>query len=365
MSGVGHDPAGPPQGNAADYTVVLVLSGGNALGAYQGGVYQSLVEHGIAIDWLIGGSTGAINGAIICGNPRERALERLRAYWNLGESGDAAAGFYGALAEDARRTLAAQMTMVMGQPHVFVPRRLFGPWWEPFGNSEPGSLYDTSPLNDTLATLIDFERLNSGDIRFSATAVELQSGQDVVFDTRQRQIQVEHLRASSALIPAFPAVEIAGTLFADAGASTNLPVDVVLANPPAAPTLCLAIDLFPSRAPPPETLGNAAERMQDLMFASQSRRAIEGWKRFYDLRSRSASSDDAGQPSVTLVHLAYAAQKPEVCGKAFDFSPASVAYRWEQGRSDMDNVLDRLSAGDLAVGTAGLSIHTFLGPERT
>src|SRR6266498_2559859 len=61
--------------------VVLVLQGGGALGAYQVGVYQALHEAGIEPDWVIGTSVGAINGALIAGNPPERRLERLHAFW--------------------------------------------------------------------------------------------------------------------------------------------------------------------------------------------------------------------------------------------------------------------------------------------
>jgi NTE family protein len=242
-----------------------------------------------------------------------------------------------------------------------MPRLLFAPWWEPFGNHEPGSVYDTGPLYETLGSLVDFDLLNGGPIRFSATAVELEGGREVVFDTREGRLDASHLSASSALIPAFPAVKIDGTLLADAGASANLPVDLVLSDPPLGPTLCLAIDLLPLRAPPPVTLGEAAERMQDLIFASQSRRAIESWKRYYDLGKEFGTEDNAGTPAITLVHLAYAAQEPEACGKAFDFSPGSAAYRWQQGHLDMRNVLDRLDSGHFAVGTPGLSVHSFHG----
>jgi NTE family protein len=343
--------------------VVLVLGGGNALGAYQGGIYQALLEHGVRLDWLVGASAGAVNGAIMVGNPAELGLQRLKEYWRPREGSAAAADLWGGVAEDARRTLGAHLTAAMGQPHIFVPRRLFGPWWEPFGNPEPSSLYDTAPLDATLARLVDFDRLNNGEIRFSVTAVELERGRDAVFDTRQELIAAEHLRASSALLPAFPPVEIDGTLFADAGVSANLPLDVVLSDPPPGPTLCLAVDLLPLRAPPPRTLGNAAERMQDLMFATQSRRAIEAWQRYYDLRTATAAGDKADQPAVTLVHLAYGAQEPEVCGKAFDFSPESAAYRWDQGHRDMARVLERLEAGEMPIGQPGLTVHGFHGQE--
>src|ERR1700746_2560999 len=62
--------------------VVLVLQGGGALGAYQVGVYEALHEAGIEPDWVIGTSIGAINGAIIAGNPPKRRLERLHTFWS-------------------------------------------------------------------------------------------------------------------------------------------------------------------------------------------------------------------------------------------------------------------------------------------
>ena len=339
-----------------DFDVALVLSGGNALGAYQAGAYQALIEGDVRVDWVVGASTGAINGVIICGNAPDVALARLREYWRV-PGGDTTPGMWGGVGEDARRTLAACRTLLTGQPQVFLPRHLLGPWWEPFGNREPSSLYDSKPLDLTLGALADFDRVNSGDLRFSVAAVDLEQGRDVVFDTRRDTITAEHVRASGALIPALPPVRIDGMLLADAGASANLPVDIVLSEPPPRPTLCLTVDLLPLRAPPPRTLGDAAERMQDLMFASQGRRAIEGWKRFYDLRASHPTPDGAGQPSVTLVHLAYGAQAPEVCGKAFDFSPASAAYRWEQGRRGMTRVLERLRAGEIGIGAPGLTVH--------
>jgi NTE family protein len=61
--------------------VALVLQGGGALGAYQAGVYQALHEAQIEPDWVCGVSIGAINSAIIAGNPPERRLERLHTFW--------------------------------------------------------------------------------------------------------------------------------------------------------------------------------------------------------------------------------------------------------------------------------------------
>jgi NTE family protein len=61
--------------------VALVLQGGGALGAYQAGVYQALHEDGMEPDWVCGVSIGAINSAIIAGNPPEARLEKLRIFW--------------------------------------------------------------------------------------------------------------------------------------------------------------------------------------------------------------------------------------------------------------------------------------------
>ena len=61
--------------------IALVLQGGGALGAYQAGVYQAMHEAGLEPDWVSGVSIGAINSAIIAGNPRGRRLRQLRRFW--------------------------------------------------------------------------------------------------------------------------------------------------------------------------------------------------------------------------------------------------------------------------------------------
>jgi NTE family protein len=71
-----------------DYdNIVLVLQGGGALGAYQAGAYEGLAEAGHAPNWVTGVSIGAINAALIAGNPPERRVERLREFWDLVSSG--------------------------------------------------------------------------------------------------------------------------------------------------------------------------------------------------------------------------------------------------------------------------------------
>src|SRR3984957_17156327 len=60
---------------------VLVVQGGGALGAYQGGVYAALHEAGIEPDWVVGTSIGALNAGLIAGNKLERRLGALKEFW--------------------------------------------------------------------------------------------------------------------------------------------------------------------------------------------------------------------------------------------------------------------------------------------
>lgn len=332
--------------------MALILSGGNALGSYQAGAYEALHAHGLEPDWVAGASAGAFNGALICGNPTERRLERLRALWMPSTNRGKAAVQSFAMIDEARRTSAVAWAMAGGRPDLFVPRNLLGPWWNPFGNPEPSSLYDATPLLATLERLIDFDLLNRGMPRYSLTAVDVETGEDVVFDTRTHRIAPNHIRSSAALLPAFSPVEVNGRLLADAGISANLPLDSVLSDTPNRPLLCIAIDLLPLRGPRPKTLGETVTRMQDLVFATQSRRAIAAWQAIFDER---ASRGAVG--SVTLLHLAYSDHSREVSGKAFDFSPGSSAARWESGRKDLAAALAQFDAGEFPVGAPGLSVH--------
>ncbi len=262
--------------------------------------------------------------------------------------------------DTARRTAAALAAFTGGRPGMFTPRHLYGPWWNPFGIDEPSSLYDTRPLAATLEQLVDFDALNGGTIRYSATAIDVETGEDVVFDNRAHRLTPNHIRASSALLPAFAPVEIDGRLFADAGISANLPLDIVLAEASDRPLLCIAIDLLPLRAAAPRTLGETLSRAQDLMFASQSRRSIAAWQAIHDARVEAGSAR-----RVELLYLAYADQAQEVSGKAFDFSPGSAAQRWESGRRDLTAALAALGPDAPFADRPGLNVRTLTAGQLT
>ena len=128
--------------------VVLVLQGGGALGAYQAGVYQALSEADIEPDWVIGTSIGAINAAIIAGNPRELRVARLREFWTRVQHGPLtqvvrAASMFGQWAANA-------MTLASGVPNFFEPNlhAFFG--MNVSLGSELAGYYSTKPLEVTL-----------------------------------------------------------------------------------------------------------------------------------------------------------------------------------------------------------------------
>jgi len=328
-----------------DFEVVLVLSGGNALGAFQAGVYEALHTNGLQPDWIVGASIGAINGALIAGSPPEVRIEALRSFWRPHMMGpmDLAHPWLSPSLETSRRSAAAAWTTIAGRAGIFGPAMsALIPW-----SDDRPSVFDTEQLAATLDGAIDFARLNDGSCRFTATAVDLQTGEDVVFDSASHAIGPHHIRASAALPVLFPPVEIDGRWLVDGGLSANLPLDPVLSDPPTRPTLCIAVDLLPLDARLPVTLGESAGRMQDLIFAAQSRRTMARWEGEYDGRE---------DRSVTLIRLAYTEQDEEVAGKALDFSGPTVARRWAAGHAAGLRVVEEQKQGALKIGSAGLSI---------
>jgi NTE family protein len=332
------------------YNIALVLGGGNALGSYQAGVYQALHEHDHEPDWIVGASAGAINGALIAGSAPGDRLARLQDFWQPATSGATITPWWLQPSETLRRSTASMLTMSFGRPGVFGPVGPLGSWWNPDPRAAAPSLFDSKPLAATLSRLIDFPRLNSGAPRYTASAVDLVSGQDVLFDTGAMAITADHVRASAALLPVFPPVEIDGRSYVDGGFSANLPLDPVLGAPATGPTLCIAADLLPLAERHPRTLTEAANRAQDLVFAAQSRRTIERWRSLY------AADPQLAHASVTLALLSYSDQDPEVAGKGMDFSPESVRYRWNAGYRDALAMLDGVARGEIHTGRDGLSI---------
>ena len=141
---------------------ILVLQGGGALGAYHAGVYEGLAEAGHAPTWVVGVSIGAITAALIAGNPPERRVERLRAFWDrVSAYAPCPLPAWLDALRPAFNLLSAGTVAAFGSPGFFAPR-MPPPF---FGRRRHGpkatSFYDTGPLKSTLEELVDFDRINS------------------------------------------------------------------------------------------------------------------------------------------------------------------------------------------------------------
>ncbi|WP_179673385.1 patatin-like phospholipase family protein [Duganella sp. 1224] len=334
--------------------VVLVLQGGGALGAYQAGVFQALHEHQLAPDWIVGTSIGAINAAILAGNPFEQRLTRLRQFWQ----GIAHRDSY-----DMRRVPDAQRrsnivlqtwdTLLRGVPGFFTPR-LFNA----FATGAPvdpelASFYDTAELRDTLNDLIDFDYLNApGGIRLTVNALKVTCGTLRSFDNRELTIHADHIRASGALPPGFPPVRIDGDLYWDGGLYSNTPLETVLDESKQVDTLCFMVDLWSADGEEPRTLDEVQTRQKDVTFASRSRRHLADYVATHQLRQKlrelySALPADQRTPEQTrelealgcgstlhVVRLPYAGRDWNMAAKDINFSEGSINWRWDQGYQD-------------------------------
>jgi NTE family protein len=344
--------------NGEDYAIhahrVLVLQGGGALGSYQAGVFEALSEAQLCPDWVAGISIGAINAAIIAGNPVGTRVKRLTEFWELVTSGVTAAA--PTLGDGFRRQwnqMAAAMTMTQGAPGFFKPI------WPPVVPWLKGPLgyYDTAPLRATLERLVDWDLLNTGPTRISVGAVNVETGNFRYFDSRDEWLGPEHIMASGALPPGFPPVEIDGQFWWDGGLVSNTPLEYVLESEQDADLLIFQVDLFPSRGPMPQTISEAEERVKDIRFSSRTRQNTDQNVRLNQARVAFHSlvaklppelqdSDEvrllsqvARENRVAIAQLIYRDKAWEGEAKDYEFSRATMAEHWLSGRHDVQKTI--------------------------
>ena len=339
-----------------------MLQGGGALGAYQGGVYESLQGHGETPDWVAGISIGAINAALIAGNPPERRVERLREFWQ-GVSSFPFSPSLPALADgvdgarDAVNETSATIAMLFGVAGFFSPRVPAAPF-QPAGTPAAISYYDTAPLRETLERLVDFDLLNSGAVRLSVGAVSVTRGNFCYFDTSEQRLDARHVMASGALPPGFPPIEIDGEHYWDGGLVSNTPLQYVLDQPGRRERLVFQVDLFAARGPMPATLGEASEREKDIRYSSRTRlnttyelkrqATLQAAKRLVAKLPGSLRDDpDAralaalpAETAVSVVHLIYRSKHYESQSKDYEFSRASMLEHWAAGMTDTQTTLE-------------------------
>jgi NTE family protein len=341
--------------------VALVLQGGGALGAYQAGVYEALAESRIHPDWIAGISIGGINAAIIAGNPPNMRVDRLREFWSQVTS-DASRHWFGfaeAKGDGVRNLLnqfSANLALVQGAKGFFTAR-LHSPWLQPSGTLEATSFYDTRELKRTLERLVDFDRVNAGLLRLSVGAVNVRTGNFVYFDTTTHTIQPEHVMASGALPPGFPAIEIEGEHYWDGGLVSNTPLQWVVESEPRRDTLAFQVDLWSARGDFPRTMLNAMTREKEIRYSSRTRAGTDQFKRIQNLRSAAAGLLEqlpehlknspearllgtvADRKVFNIIHMIYRARNYEGHSKDYEFSRASMEEHWRAGYHDARRTL--------------------------
>jgi NTE family protein len=340
---------------------ILLLQGGGALGAYHGGVYQGIAEVGFSPEWVVGISIGAINAALIAGNPQERRTERLREFWNR-MSAQAPIVLHDGMefARPMMNRMAAASAMFFGIRGFFNPR-MPPPQFAPPGTVGALSYYDTEPLRATLEELVDFDRINAGEVRLSLGAANVRTGESVYFDSTTHKITASHVMASGALPPGFPPVEIEGEFYIDGGVMTNTPLAYV-AKDFRLSALIVQVDLFSGLGKVPQNLNEVQERVKDIQFQSKARLSIDEMRAIEALRSTLASvierlpdklrsdpevkklEEISHRGRVSLIHLVNRRDTGSLDFKDYEFSRATVQDLWTAGHDDVQQVLQHPEA---------------------
>ncbi|HEY0296530.1 MAG TPA: patatin-like phospholipase family protein [Bordetella sp.] len=373
------------QGHQAYETVALVLQGGGALGAYQAGVVEGLGEAGIEPNWVAGISIGALNAAIIAGNPPRRRVERLREFWqtiarqpllptDIVVPTDAAQAWPESLVQ-AFNGMAAWRALTEGQNGFFVPRP--APWL--FGarpTPTTASYYDTSPLRHTLERFADFDRINdTRQMRVSVGAVNVRNGNFEYFDNTEQTLRPEHFIASGALPPGFPAVEIDGEYYWDGGIVSNTPLYQVLMHEPRKDSLVFQVDLWSAEGDPPTDLTEVATRQKDIQYSSRTRMVTTSMERMQVYRRLLREVMELVPPAkrgnawyrraaemacdrrFNIIHLIYKDKPFDGQAKDFQFGMVSLLDHWNTGLQDMRRTLQHPDWLDMPSGEHSFVTH--------
>ena len=364
-------------------SVALVLQGGGALGAYQAGAYEALHEAGLEPDWVAGVSIGGINGAIIAGNPPKRRLEQLRAFWYTVTArpiplmlGD------GDSPRRIRNALSAWFSVLLGQPGFFTPN-IPNPWLSFPGAKTATSFYNTEQLRTTLLKLVDFERLNNGETRYAAGAVNVLTGSLQYFDNTETEILPEHVMASGALPPSLPMVQVGTNYFWDGGLVSNTPLIHLLSNVETENLLVFQVDLFNSPGDLPRDIWDVFAREKEIRYASRTKILTDYYAKLYEkdvllkrildkVPSAKLTREDkelkqrlSDLPEVTILNLIYQKTKYEGMANDAEFSSLSMQDHWQAGYRDTVLTIKHKDWLTMSGQDVGVLMHDIHRPDAT
>jgi NTE family protein len=342
--------------------IALLLQGGGALGSYQAGAYQALAEADLHPDWVAGISIGAINSALIAGNAPERRVEKLRIFWETITAPPMGIPYVSGLdiKNDMQRQIVNQWramgTLLWGAPDFFKPR-FPPPIFTPTGNPGNLSFYDIAPLEALLESLVDFDRINSGEIRFSVGATNVKTGNFAYFDNKTHRIGAAHVMASGSLPPGFPATEIDGEFFWDGGIVSNTPLQWVLDARPRHDTLAFQVDLWSASGKLPCDMIEVDVRQKDIRYSSRTRAGTDQFRKLQAVRRAAAMlltnmrpelrqtpeaellAQEADTKVYNIIQLIYHARNYEGASKDYEFSRRTMEEHWKTGYDDMARTL--------------------------
>lgn len=340
--------------------IALVLQGGGALGSYQGGVYQALAEAGIHPDWVTGISIGAINAAIIAGNDPDDRVARLRQFWERVSEPPLGVPYLPVAIDDFSHLWINRMRafgiLSFGAPDFFRPR------WPPVISTPASgfdrlSYYDVTPVRNLLGELVDFDRINRGATRLSVGATNVRTGNFLYFDSETAPLAVDHVLASGALPPGFPAVQIDGDHYWDGGVVSNTPLDWILDSPDRKDSLIFQVDLWNARGELPRDMMEVDLRQKEIRFSSRTRLASDHFRKSQTLRravhalmerlppeirqlpETELLAAEADESSYTIAQLIYRARNYEGSSKDYDFSRRTMEEHWAAGLADTRRTL--------------------------
>jgi NTE family protein len=353
--------------------VVLVLQGGGALGAYQAGVYQALHESDIAPNWVIGTSIGAINGALIAGNRPEHRLSRLHDFWHRVEKAPAIAA--PGLPPAAQSLFSNVDTVLSGVAGFFAPNAQAWLGANARVGVEAASWYSTAPLHASLSALIDLDVLADPATRLTVGAVNVRTGRMRYFDSRDERLGLDHVMASGALPPAFPAIRIDDEPYWDGGIYSNTPIEAVLDDRPRHDAVIFAVNVWRPDGEEPQSIWEVMGRQKEIQYASRADSHIARQQQIHHLRhvirelalqvpvrqrESAAIKELASWGCGTVMHvipLLASRLDHEDQTKDIDFSPASVRARWQAGLEDTLQVIGRAPWSAAVDPIEGVIVH--------
>ena len=355
---------------------VMVLQGGGALGAYQVGVFEALHEAGIAPQWVIGTSIGAINAALIAGSRPDERVEKLTQFWSRVQNDQLVPGGLPNWMATATRNMLA---ITSGVPAFFSPNPLaFASPHQKLG-AEAAGYYSVAPLRRTLEDLVDLDQLNSGDVRITVGASCVRTAEMRYFDSRDMPLSVDHIMASGALPPGFPPVRIDGELYWDGGILSNTPVEVVFDDNPRRNSLVFAVHIWNPHGPEPETIWEVMNRQKDVQYSSRAAAHIKRQRQLHRLRhiiaelTKMLSEDkrrdnEVGELSsygcltrMHVIRLLAPALDYEDHSKDIDFSAHGIRRRREAGYEDTVRTLEQAPWRKPADEIEGFILHEASG----